>query len=396
MNDLERADTIRGFKVVLIVFGGLFILAGLWQSTDESFHSVLIFLGVVVTGCAFWYWRHRTGRPRPAGNNSSTLPTNKSASLIERHQGTIATYRNQIHLSGSYEVENTARDCIGAIAHEEGRTNLEPHGEYLYKWEQRSDIPDEYRRLAEHLKTEFEKRVQELHKLKDEQIGLKAEKLLSANWDLVEKFLEITERKVSVLDDYGDEHWDALPEEIVKCMKKISERERPATDLRFVKRTKTENWKDTIRTISWTLSNEYRMMPEKLQQLFQEHHEEAKSKHRDETDLHSLSGVEFETHIARVLRSAGYEVQGTPTTGDQGADLIAKKNGRTIIIQAKRYQGVVGNKAVQEIVSAVSFYGGDEGWVITNSTFSASAIALAQKTSVKLIDGPALRSKAIL
>jgi hypothetical protein len=30
---------------------------------------------------------------------------------------------------------------------------------------------------------------------------------------LVDKFLEITERKVSLLDDYGDENWDALPKD---------------------------------------------------------------------------------------------------------------------------------------------------------------------------------------
>ena len=103
----------------------------------------------------------------------------------------------------------------------------------------------------------------------------------------------------------------------------------------------------------------------------------------DETDFENLTGIEFETYIARLLRSVGYEVQGTPSTGDQGADLIAKKNGRTVIIQAKRYQGVVGNKTVQEVISAVRFYGGDEGWVVTNP----SAVVLAQKANIKLAGG---------
>ena len=47
-------------------------------------------------------------------------------------------------------------------------------------------------------------------------------------------------------------------------------------------------------------------------------------------------------------------------------------------VERKRDRGMVGNKAVQEVISAVSFYGGDEGWVITNSSFTPSAIALAQ------------------
>jgi hypothetical protein len=61
----------------------------------------------------------------------------------------------------------------------------------------------------------------------------------------------------------------------------------------------------------------------------------------------TLSGVEFETWVRRLLEENGFEVQGTPATRDQGADLIAKKNGKTIIVQAKRYRGAVGNKAVQ-------------------------------------------------
>lgn len=40
-------------------------------------------------------------------------------------------------------------------------------------------------------------------------------------------------------------------------------------------------------------------------------------------------------------------MRGTPATGDQGADLIAKKDGRTIIVQAKCYQSTVGNKAAK-------------------------------------------------
>jgi restriction system protein len=62
-----------------------------------------------------------------------------------------------------------------------------------------------------------------------------------------------------------------------------------------------------------------------------------------------------------------------------------------ILIQAKRYQGAVGNRAVQEVISAVAYYGGDEGWVITNSSFTPSAKALAQKSNVRLIDGRKLK-----
>jgi restriction system protein len=47
----------------------------------------------------------------------------------------------------------------------------------------------------------------------------------------------------------------------------------------------------------------------------------------------------------------------------------------------------VGNKAVQEVVGAIPFYGGTEGCVVTNSTFTPAARALAQKNNIRLIDG---------
>jgi hypothetical protein len=57
-----------------------------------------------------------------------------------------------------------------------------------------------------------------------------AEAVLSRNSDLVNKFLEIAERKISILDEYGDEDWDSLPDEIRKCLTKIAERE-PSFDI---------------------------------------------------------------------------------------------------------------------------------------------------------------------
>jgi Restriction endonuclease len=237
---------------------------------------------------------------------------------------------------------------------------------------------------------------------------LKHEEFLARNQDLIDKFLEIAERKVSVLDDYGDEHWDVLPGEVKLCLKKIVQRE-GLTD----KWNEGEHWAKAagkrynlyggkpygkeaeLRNLVLRLPEEYRELDKTLTKLFEENHEYLRAQVSEQTDLDSLSGPEFEMHIAKLLRSAGYDVAGTPKTGDQGADLVAKKDGKTIIVQAKRYQGPVGNKAVQEVISAVSFYGGDEGWVVTNSTFTASAKALAQKAGIRLIDGRALRSEQL-
>jgi HJR/Mrr/RecB family endonuclease len=106
-----------------------------------------------------------------------------------------------------------------------------------------------------------------------------------------------------------------------------------------------------------------------------------------------LSGVDFEVYLKNILTKHGFEdICLTPTTGDQGADLIATKDGRRIAIQAKRYKGVVGNRAVQEIVAALKFYRADEGWVITSGIFSQSACDLAQVNGIRLVDGLRLRT----
>jgi restriction system protein len=60
--------------------------------------------------------------------------------------------------------------------------------------------------------------------------------------------------------------------------------------------------------------------------------------------------------------------------------------GKKIVVQAKRYSKKVGLKAVQEIVSAKSYYKADECWVITNNYFTAPAMKLGNSNEVLLID----------
>lgn len=189
-----------------------------------------------------------------------------------------------------------------------------------------------------------------------------------------------------ILSSYGEENWDALPTEINTCLVKIAKRENEYDDIfrKFLK-PKPNHWVSAYRL------DKYERLRPKLDAEFRAYHKRQQGTESDKVNVDGMSGIEFQTYIAKVLRENGYEdVRGTPATGDQGADLIAKKDGKTIIIQAKRYQGSVGNKSIQEVIAAVSFYDGDEGWVVTNSTFTPSAKALAQKSNTKLIDGELL------
>ncbi|HCJ8992504.1 TPA: restriction endonuclease, partial [Escherichia coli] len=88
----------------------------------------------------------------------------------------------------------------------------------------------------------------------------------------------------------------------------------------------------------------------------------------------------------RFIQQSRYDVKETKRTQDQGADLFVTRFGKDMVIQAKNYSGSVGNSAVQQVISAKTFYGCDEAMVVTNSYFTRSSKELAESALVRLID----------
>lgn len=103
-------------------------------------------------------------------------------------------------------------------------------------------------------------------------------------------------------------------------------------------------------------------------------------------DVDEMTGNEFEEYIGWLFTAQGYNVSFTPTTGDYGADLILKKDKEIVVVQAKRYKQTVGIKAVQEVIPALMMYKATAAWVITNSTYTKQALALAKSNDVRMID----------
>jgi restriction system protein len=109
-------------------------------------------------------------------------------------------------------------------------------------------------------------------------------------------------------------------------------------------------------------------------------------------DFTKLEGHEFEEYLKTLFKLLGYTVIRTPLVGDQGADLIMSKNGEKTVVQAKKYNGKVSNSAIQEIVAAKNHYKADKAIVVTNSSFTKSAIDLALTNNVELWDGLKLKN----
>lgn len=102
----------------------------------------------------------------------------------------------------------------------------------------------------------------------------------------------------------------------------------------------------------------------------------------------SSDGYEYEYECAEILERMGFEnVEVTKASQDQGIDVIAIKDNLKYGIQCKYYESAVSNKAVQEAYTGAEYYGCDIAVVMTNSTFTKSAIDLAQRTGVKLWSG---------
>ena len=313
----------------------------------------------------------------------STRIIDTSSSLFERNKDIIDGFSKNLLRSISkykfYQIDNITRDCINEICLAEERNDIRPNYEYLSNWKNKA--PSDWVELSEQIKHFFSERKEQLEEEQEAKEELKKkEKVsnISSKYDeLFNQFKEVAYRKVSTIDDYGEENWDALEKEIDVVITKVAKKEGHTDE-------NIKEWKK----YSWGMPEEYIELKNKMKESFKRYYKTRKNQPIKNNQVTEMTGIEFENHLASLLKESGFtNISGTPKTGDQGADLIAKRDGKTIVIQAKRYEGSVGNKAVQEVIGAIRFYNGDEGWVITNSTFTKSAKDLAHKNNIRLIDG---------
>ena len=98
-----------------------------------------------------------------------------------------------------------------------------------------------------------------------------------------------------------------------------------------------------------------------------------------------MDGYKFERKCAAALRRQGFtHVELIGGSGDQGVDILARKHRKTYGIQCKYYSSPVGNHAVQQAYAGARYYDCDIAAVMTNSTYTEGARALAERTDVRL------------
>lgn len=305
--------------------------------------------------------------------------------LLERNDSIIQRYLNRIGSASSADsnfVDNQVRDCLNEIAKSEGDQKSAPGYQYYSRWRSSAVNPD-YKNLGEHLHkafaSKYAQRRQEQEAVEKRETENRCEALNVKHKALIDKFYEIAYRKVTTVDQYGDENWKAYEKELTVVICKIAEAEG----------ARESAIKDIKKGYFWS-NRALEQLRIKIDRAFKAYHAAKKNAGPLAEDMNSLDGVEFENYLMGVFKAAGYDVCGTPTTGDQGADIILTKSGVKIAVQAKRFTSNVGNKAVQEVVSARQYYSCNEAWVVTNSKFTKAAMDLAHKCKVRLIDGQEL------
>lgn len=101
--------------------------------------------------------------------------------------------------------------------------------------------------------------------------------------------------------------------------------------------------------------------------------------------IDEMSGVEFEEFVAAQLRTVGWSVTPTASTGDYGVDLIASKDNARMAVQCKRQAKAVGVAAVQQVVSGALHHRCDQTVVVTNQAFTKAARQLATTHRCRLV-----------
>lgn len=116
-----------------------------------------------------------------------------------------------------------------------------------------------------------------------------------------------------------------------------------------------------------------------------------KTNNRGIKAVDTMTGIEFEHYVAKLLAKQGYKHISLTERYDYGIDIIAEKDDIKWGIQVKRHTGLVKALAVRQAVTALKKYGCDRAMVISNSKFSRVAVELARTNDCILVE----RSKLV-
>lgn len=108
--------------------------------------------------------------------------------------------------------------------------------------------------------------------------------------------------------------------------------------------------------------------------------------------LRGMSPYEFEEEISKMFNRFGYKAKPVGRSHDGGIDVVAKRGGKTFLVQCKKHiTSRVGVEKVREFYGVVSRKQANGGFLITTNEFTQEALDEFRKDKkIKLIDGQKL------
>lgn len=92
----------------------------------------------------------------------------------------------------------------------------------------------------------------------------------------------------------------------------------------------------------------------------------------------SLDGEQFEQELGALFRHLGFDVESTPKTGDQGIDLLLRKDGKTTVVQCKAHQSPVGPAIIRDLYGTMVAFGADNAVLACTGGFTKGVREFAQ------------------
>jgi restriction system protein len=105
----------------------------------------------------------------------------------------------------------------------------------------------------------------------------------------------------------------------------------------------------------------------------------------DRKRMERMDPYDFEKMCASILYDHGWQTKLHGGSGDQGIDVEARKGGKLVVIQCKKYSSPIGNKAVQEALAGKVHIKADFAAVVTNAAYTKGARELSATTGVHLL-----------
>ncbi len=104
----------------------------------------------------------------------------------------------------------------------------------------------------------------------------------------------------------------------------------------------------------------------------------------------SLSGPEFERELGTLYRRIGYQVQLTPSSGDEGIDLVLMKGGKRTLVQCKSHRRPVGPAVARELYGALIHFGADSAILACTGGFTRGVNEFVRDKPIALVSASEL------